>query len=54
MHIYDKTVQSLRDEGYVVIIWTPEEIGDCPANYIEDISIERGWEVIEQYKDGLG
>ena len=41
-----KTVGELRDEGYAVIIWTPEELGDCPVDEIEDISIERGWEVI--------
>ena len=46
-----KTVGELRSDGYAVIIWTPEEIGDCPVNYVENISIERGWEVIEHYKE---
>ena len=43
------TVKELRDNGYAVIIWTPEELGDCPINVLEDLSIERGWEVIEHY-----
>ena len=45
------TVRELREEGYAVIIWTPEELGDCPINVLEDLSIERGWEVIEQLKE---
>ena len=45
------TVRELRDEGYAVIIWTPEELGDCSPDVLEDLSIERGWEVIEQLKE---
>ena len=44
-----QTVQELRDEGYAVIVWTPEELGNCPRNRLEDLSIERGAEVIEHY-----
>ena len=47
----DMTVRELRHEGYAVIIWTPEELSDCPINVLEDLSIERGWEVIEQLKE---
>ena len=43
------TVRELREEGYAVIIWTPEELGSCPRNRLEDLSIERGAEVIEHY-----
>ena len=45
-----KTVGELRSNGYAVIIWTPEELGDCPVDEIEDISVERGWEVINNYQ----
>ena len=45
------TVRELRDKGYAVIIWTPEEIENTPINVLEDLSIERGWEVIEQLKE---
>ena len=44
-----KTVLQLREEGHAVIIWTPEELGECPTDQIEDISIERGWSVIEDW-----
>ena len=44
-----QTIQELRDEGYAVIVWTPEELGNCPRNRLEDLSIERGAEVIEHY-----
>ena len=47
----DRTVRELREEGYAVIIWTPEELGDCPIDRLEDVSIERGWEVIDQLKE---
>ena len=47
----DMTVRELREEGYAVIIWTPEEIENTPINVLEDLSIERGWEVIEQLKE---
>ena len=46
-----KTVGELRSDGYAVIIWTPEELGNCPVDEIEDISIERGSELIESYKE---
>ena len=49
--VNNMTVKELREEGYAVIIWTPEELGDCSINVLEDLSIERGWEVIEQLKE---
>jgi len=45
----DKTIRELRAEGYAVIVWTPEELGNCPTDEIEDLSIERGWSVIEHW-----
>jgi hypothetical protein len=44
-----KTVGELRSDGYAVIIWTPEELGDCPPDRIEEISIERGWELLNEH-----
>ena len=35
-------INQLRDEGYCVVIWTPEELGDADANNLEDIVTERG------------
>jgi len=45
----NKTMRELRDEGYAIILWTPEELGNCPTDEIEDLSIERGWSVIEHW-----
>ena len=47
MKIHDKTVQDLRAEGYAVIVWTPEELGDCSTRTMEDSSIEHGSVIIE-------
>ena len=43
------TVKQLRDEGYAIILWTPEELGDCPTDVMEDISIERGSVLLDDY-----
>jgi hypothetical protein len=44
--IWNKTVRQLRDAGYVVVIWTPEEVGEADAGQLEDIAIERGNEYL--------
>jgi hypothetical protein len=51
---YRQAVNAMRDEGYLVIIWTPEELGDIDASHVEDALIERGNDMItdlqpEQY-----
>ena len=45
---YRQAVNAMRDEGYLVIIWTPEELGDIDASHVEDLLIERGNDMIEQ------
>lgn len=32
-------LRGLRDRGYAVIVWTPEELGDVNPEVIEDASI---------------
>lgn len=44
------TIHAMRDSGYLVIIWSPEELGDVDASHIEDMLIERGNDMIEQLK----
>ena len=39
-------IDRLRGEGYAVILWAPEEIGNCPVDLLEDRSIEFGSEII--------
>jgi len=45
-------VQKLREQGYAVIVWTPEELEGAPARKVEDRSIELGWDVIDVLKEG--
>lgn len=42
-----QAIHSLRDEGYLVIIWTPEELGNIgDTSYLEDRIIELGNDMI--------
>jgi hypothetical protein len=45
---YLQAIRAMRDEGYLVIIWTPEELGDIDPGHMEDTLIERGNDMIEQ------
>jgi hypothetical protein len=47
---HQQTIHAMRDEGYLVIIWNPDELGDVDASHIEDVLIERGNDMIEQLK----
>lgn len=44
-------INKLHDEGYAVVIWTPEEMEGCDINKLEEVMIERGDNFIEDYKD---
>lgn len=44
-------IQALRNRGFAVIVWTPEELAGASPNHVEDRSIELGWQVIEDLKD---
>ena len=48
---HQATIWAMRDAGYLVVIWTPEELGDIDASYVEDMIIERGNDMIEQLKE---
>lgn len=41
-----EVIASLRDKGYAVIVWTPEELKEASSQRVEDRSIELGWEII--------
>lgn len=43
-----KTIQTLRDDGYLIIIWTPQELDGIDPSHIENLLIERGSGMIEQ------
>jgi hypothetical protein len=38
----------MRDAGYLVIIWSPNELGEIDTSHMEDLLIERGNDMIEQ------
>jgi len=45
-------IRELADHGYAVIIWTPEELGNISARWVEEMSISYGCEyLIPQEKD---
>jgi hypothetical protein len=44
-------ISKLRNSGYAVIIWTPEELLDVDPGQVEDRSIELGHQIIEDLKD---
>jgi hypothetical protein len=44
-------VAELRNRGYAVIIWTPEELAGASRKHVEDRSVELGWQVIDDLKD---
>jgi len=46
----NKTIQQLREEGYAIILWTPEELEGVAPKHVEDRSVELGWEIIETLK----
>lgn len=45
-------LNTLRDLGYVVVAWTPEEVEGVDAGDLEDIVTERGNNFIEDTKSG--
>lgn len=47
--INSMTVAQLRDSGYCVIVWTPEEIGEADIGDLESVSIERGHDYLEGF-----
>lgn len=44
-----KVVDELHDEGYCLVIWTPEEIGGADIGDLESIMIERGGYYLEGF-----
>lgn len=42
-----EVIRQLRAEGYSVIVWTPEEIGDADIDQLEDLAISRGNDYLE-------
>ena len=45
------TLKELRDLGFVVVVWTPEELGDADPDHLEDLVIERGSDYLSTFKE---
>ena len=43
-------VRELRNRGYGVVVFTPNEVGDADSSHLEDLMVERGWDYISAYK----
>lgn len=47
----EKTIRELRESGHAVIVWTPEEIGEADIDDLESLSIERGHNYLDEFKE---
>lgn len=43
-------VDSLRDQGYAVVIFTPDELDGASPDKVEDNLVSSGWEAIDVLK----
>jgi hypothetical protein len=46
------TVRQLRQQGYAVVIFTPEQIGEADPSHLEDLMVERGNIYLETFLTG--
>ena len=46
-----QVLRDLRSRGYLVVTWTPEEIGTANLRVLEDSVVEHGNRVIEGLTD---
>ena len=45
------TIQSLRDQGYAVVLFNPEELAGAPADDVESRMCDAGWDIIDYLTD---
>jgi hypothetical protein len=43
-------IDKIRDKGFAVAMFTPEELGETDPGRVEDMMVERGWSAIEDLK----
>ena len=41
-------LRELANDGWAVVVWTPEELGNASPTDVEDRSIEIGHQIIEE------
>ena len=42
-----QALKTLREAGYAVVVFNPEELAGVDPSTVEDILVERGWLTIE-------
>lgn len=47
-------IQGLRDRGFCVAVFTPEQIGEADVGDLEDILIDRGQDFINFWRENHG
>lgn len=47
----DKTIKELREMGYCVVVFTPEELGTANPRKVADEIVSNSWQIIEELKD---
>jgi len=45
-----KIIRSLREKGFAVVIFTPEELQNVPPDKMEDGLVDCGWSAIDILK----
>lgn len=46
----NKTIKQLKEEGFAIILFNPDELEGADSDKVEDRLIEIGWEVIFNLK----
>jgi len=44
-------LDGLRNRGYAVVVFTPQELRGAKARHVEDRLVERGWDAIDVLAD---
>jgi hypothetical protein len=47
-----KALAEMRHDGYAVIVWTPEELGEEDPDFVQDRSIEFGFMHLNLNQEG--
>ena len=46
-----EVIQKLRDKGYAITIFAPDELGGVSTKTVEDLLVEQGTAIIEDLKE---
>jgi hypothetical protein len=46
---FERAVQKMQSFGYAIVVFSPEELEGADPTRVEDLMIERGWEVVSSF-----